>query len=281
MAILKNEHLTAEISPLGATLTRLWVDGLPVAERGNTHGRFANRIANATFELGGVTYHLAANEGKNILHGGPGGFARREWEETVESDCAAVYRLVSADGDQGFPGTMKVEVRYTLAGSALRLDYLASCDKRTVINLTNHAYFNLNGLENGKLHGAHTLQIDADGYLEADEGLIPTGTVLPTAGTRFDFREGCTFEGNYDHCFVLNDIPAGKHVAVLRGSESGLRMEVFTDLPAMQLYNTADRMCLETQGFPDAIHHENFPSCVLPAGHSYVTTTEYRFSREK
>ena len=280
MAILDNGFLHAEIVPLGAELTQLCVNGLPVAERGSVRGRFANRIGGAAFELDGQVWKLAANENGNILHGGPGGFAHRVWEETVESSTCAVYRLVSEDGDQGFPGTMQAEVRYTLDGGDLRLEYAAVCDQRTVVNMTNHAFFNLNGLNSGAIHGGHRLQIAADGYLEVDGGLIPTGTILPTADTRFDFRGEQTFAENYDHCFVLNARPAETPAAVLRGTESGLRMEVYTGLPGLQIYNTADRICLETQELPDAIHHPNFPSCVLNPGVRYATVTVYRFCRE-
>lgn len=281
MATLNNGFLAAEISPLGASLNRLYVSDVPVAERGDVHGRFANRIGCAEFTLDGETYHLKANEGRNILHGGPEGFAKRIWEEAVESDTAVKYSLVSEDGDQGFPGTMQVEVRYTLEDDALRLDYYAICDKKTVVNLTNHAFFNLNGLETGTLHHAHTLTISADGYLETDCGLIPTGNILPTKDTRFDYCCERIFVGNYDNCFVLNINSPRLPIAVLRGLESGINMEVYTNLPGLQVYNTSDRICLETQELPDAVHHENFPSCVLEAGHKYKSTTIYRFICEK
>ena len=281
MAVLNNGFLCAEIAPKGATVTGLRVDGICVAERGSVQGRFANRIAGAEFTLNGRTYRLTANENGNILHGGPGGFARCVWEETQESETAAVYRLNSPDGDQGFPGQMRVEVRYALLPDALRIEYRAVSDADTVINLTNHAFFNLNGLDGGALHGAHSLCIAADGWLEVDSALIPTGAILPTADSRFDFRTERDYTENYDHCFVLRSRGAEAPAAVLRGKDSGLRMEVYTDLPGLQIFNTPDRICLETQELPDAIHHENFPSCVLRAGIPYVTATEYRFVREK
>ena len=276
MAILENGFLKLEIDPAGATVKKLYADGVCVAQNGFVAGRFANRIARAELPLNGKLYALAKNENENILHGGPGGFMTRQWEETVCSDCEAEYRLVSEDGDQGFPGRMEVTVRYALMGGTLRIGYEAVCDQDTVVNLTNHAFFNLNGVDT-PLAGSHRVTIDADSTLAVDDGLIPTGALDPVEGTRFDFRRGRVYEGNYDHCFVLNERPASVPAAAAEGES--LKLEVFTDRPAMQLYNTERCFCMETQAYPDAPHHPAFPSAVLKAGETFKTATEYRFSR--
>lgn len=277
MTILKNEILTAELEPRGATLKRVYYGNVCVAQNGFVAGRFANRIARAELPLNGKIFHLAKNENENILHGGPGGFMTRQWEETVLNDSTAEYRLTSEDGDQGFPGRMEVTVRYALVGGTLRIAYEAVCDQDTVVNLTNHAFFNLNGVDT-PLAGTHRLIIDADSTLDVDGGLIPTGNRNPAEGTRFDFRQGRVYAENYDHCFVLNDRPASAPAAAAEGEF--LRMEVFTDRPAMQLYNTDRCFCLETQAYPDAPHHPEFPSAVLRAGEVFRTVTEYRFSEK-
>ena len=275
MTVLKNEILTAELDPKGATLQRLYCGGTCVAENGFVAGRFANRIARAELPLNGKIYYLAKNENENILHGGPGGFQTRVWDETVLCETAAEYRLTSEDGDQGFPGRMEATVRYELIGGTLRISYAAVCDQDTVVNFTNHAFFNLNGVKT-PLFGTHTLTLDADSTLDIDGGLIPTGALNPVAGTRFDFRKGQVFSDFYDHCFVLNARADGAPAAVAEGST--LRMEVHTDRPAMQLFNREQFFCLETQNYPDAPHHPEFPSAVLKAGEVFKTATEYRFS---
>ena len=276
MAKLYNGILTAEIDRKGATIQRLFCGDVCVAKNGFVAGRFANRIARAELPLNGKVYTLAKNEKENILHGGPGGFQTLLWEETVLSETAAEYRLVSEDGDQGFPGRMEVTVRYTLDGGALRIGYEAVCDQDTVVNLTNHAFFNLNGVDT-PLAGSFRLQIDADATLGIDDALIPTGELCPVEGTRFDFRQSKVYAENYDHCFVLNPRPAEQPAAVVQGA--ALQMEVFTDRPAMQLFNTPVCVCLETQAYPDAPHHPAFPSAVLKAGETFRTVTESRFRK--
>lgn len=276
MAKLYNQFLTAEFDPKGATLQRLCCGEVCVAKNGFVAGRFANRIARAELPLNGKIYPLAKNEGENILHGGPGGFQTRVWEEQPISDTAVEYRLISEDGDQGFPGRMEVSVRYELDGGTLRISYAAVCNQDTVINLTNHAFFNLNGVDT-PLAGSFRLQICADSTLGIDSGLIPTGELCPVEGTRFDFRQEKVYTENYDHCFVLQERPAEQPAATV--TAAALRMEVFTDRPAMQLFNTDTCVCLETQNYPDAPHHAAFPSAVLKAGETFRTVTEYRFSR--
>ena len=276
MAKIYNEFLTAEFDRKGATLQSLCCGDVCVAKNGFVAGRFANRIARAELPLNGKIYPLAKNENENILHGGPGGFQTRLWEETILGETAVEYHLISEDGDQGFPGRMEVTVRYELDGSIFRISYDAVCDQDTVINLTNHAFFNLNGVDT-PLAGSFRLQINADSTLGIDSGLIPTGELCPVEGTRFDFRQEKVYTENYDHCFVLRPRPAEQPAATVSGA--ALRMEVFTDRPAMQLFNTDKCVCLETQAYPDAPHHSEFPSAVLRAGEKFHTVTEYRFSR--
>lgn len=278
MIRLENKSIAAEFDPRGATLHRLYFGGLCIADKGITVGRYANRIANGEFTLGDKTYRLSVNENQNTLHGGRIGFGQRLWEwEQSPNENTVVFRLVSEDADQGFPGTMQVRVCYTLEGTAVKIEYRAVSDKDTVINLTNHAYFNLNGLDCAPLASEHTLQLNASHYLEVDEALIPTGRLLDVADTRFDFRREKPYDGSFDHNFVLDSVQSDKPAAVLQGCRSGITMQVFTDRPGIQLYNTAEQICLETQNFPDAVHHASFPSPFLRAGETFRAVTVYRF----
>ena len=261
-------------------------------------GRNGNRIAGASFELNGKTYTLAANNGRHNLHGGAEGFDRKLWmAEPGENSLRLTY--VSPDGEEGFPGTLTAVVTYTLgADNSLRIDYEAASDRDTVVNMTNHTYFNLNG--GGSVEN-HTLWVDADRYTVNDGEIIPTGEIAPLAGTCLDFRtpKGLLSDvedpmlrgiGGYDHNFCLNGSGFRK-VAELR--TGALTMEVETTCPGMQLYCAsftepcpgkggavyAGRCfaCLETQAYPDAVHHPDFPSVVLRAGDTYRETTIYRF----
>ena len=261
-------------------------------------GRNGNRIAGASFELNGRTYTLAANNGRNNLHGGVEGFDRKNWSAEAGEDFLRLT-LVSPDGEEGFPGTLTATVTYTLGDdNSLRIDYEAAADRDTVVNMTNHTYFNLNG--GGSVEN-HTLWVDADRYTVNDGEIIPTGEIAPLAGTCLDFRtpKGLLSDvedpmlrgiGGYDHNFCLNGSGLRK-VAELRTGT--LAMEVETTCPGMQLYCAsftepcpgkggavyAGRCfaCLETQAYPDAVHHPDFPSVVLRAGDTYRETTVYRF----
>ena len=273
-------------------------------------GRFGNRIGNAKFSLDGKEYVLAANNKTNTIHGGRVGFDKKLWTATpVTGDEPALHlTYISADGEEGFPGNLAVEVVYTLQkDNALRIDYKASTDKATVINLTNHAYFNLSGMKRDVL--AYELMIKANSYLPTDANQIPTGTIAPVAGTVFDFTKP-TVVGNrindttdvqirygsgYDHCWVLTD--ASKKLklgATVRDPESGRFMEMYTTEPGVQIY-TANHLnnvkgkegmvykrrygiCLETQHFPDSPNTPNFPTTVLRPGENYKSTTVYKFS---
>ena len=257
---------------------------------GATVGRYANRIGNASFTLNGREYRITVNEGKNTLHGG-GGFHHRRFELVSEGDDSVTFRLSDPDGADGFPGNIELFVRFKLTDdNCVIIDYTAQSDKDTVVNFTNHSYFNLAG--QGSVLD-HELAVNADSYLEIDDGLIPTGRLVPVDGTAFDFRKRRVIEnGYYDHCYVLND----GRCAELYDRESGRKMTVTTDLPAAQIYaggsmrtrtgkngvenfkNSA--VCIETQFYPDAPNKPQFPSTVLKAGELFTSRTVYAFSVE-
>lgn len=274
---------------------------------GCTVGRVANRIAGGRFELDGETYQLATNDGPNHLHGGDVGFGQRVWTvERIASEDgqAARFRYTSPDGEEGYPGELRVAVTYTLTDAdELRIDYEATADAATPVNLTNHTYFNLAG------HGSptildHVLQLDATHYTPTDETLIPTGDVRRVEGTPLDFREPAaigvriaelddTPALGYDHNYALGPAREVRRVGVLSHSASGRAVEVLTTEPGLQLYSGnflkgqkgkggatyAHRsgVCLEAQHFPDSINDSAFPSTVLRPGETYRQTTVYRF----
>lgn len=256
-------------------------------------GRVANRIADAQFELDGTTYKLAANNGKNTIHGGRKGFAQMVWtvedvpQKAGESSVKLVY--VSKDGEEGFPGNLKTSVTYTLTeNNELRLDYEAETDKPTIVNLTNHAYWNLAG---GGSCLDNILWIPSDRYTPADAGLIPTGEIAPLLGTPMDFQQptriGERFQqlnpklNGYDHNYLLGEGKAMKMAGRLTEPKSGRIMEVRTTQPAVQLYTgnhlNHTGVCLETQHYPDSIHHKNFPSIVVRPGSPLKETTLFTF----
>lgn len=263
---------------------------------GATVGRVANRIAKAHFELDGKGYDLAANDGHNTLHGGTKGWDKYIWSAREIGDNAVEMSRVSPDGEENFPGTVHASVRFTLEDSdRLRIDYEATTDKDTPINLTNHSYWNLSG------HGSvlrDQLMLDASRYTPVDSGLIPTGVQAPVEGTEMDFRRLRTIShGGYDHNFVLDhpgDLSA--LAAEVVDPHSGRVLKVYTDQPGIQVYtgNFLDgsvsghghalkqygAICLETQHFPDSINQPSFPSTVLHPGETYRTTTIYAFSAE-
>ncbi|MCG2587220.1 aldose epimerase family protein [Rhodohalobacter sulfatireducens] len=266
-------------------------------------GRYANRIANGQFELNGEVYELARNNGENHLHGGNEGFDKKLWDAEVNEDENSVtLSYLSPDGEEGYPGNLDVDVTYTLTeNNELQIDYHATTDKATVVNLTNHSYFNLSGDPSQGILD-HLLTIQADRYTPVDEGLIPTGELRAVGGTPFDFTEpetvGARIESippGYDHNYVLNNPNSGvRKIATVEHEESGRIMEVYTDQPGVQLYtgNFLDgsitghhrvpieqyaALCLETQTFPDSPNKPDFPTPVLNPGETYETTTIYQF----
>jgi len=253
-------------------------------------GRYANRIAKARFSLDGIEYKLAANNGKNHLHGGPKNFSKVVWQgKTLPNGVELTY--VSKDGEEGYPGNLTVKVTYTLTeNNELRIDYEATTDKATPVNLTNHAYFNLAG---GGSVLDHQLWLAADRYTVADAELIPTGEIAPVKGTGLDFttptRIGARIDqfkprpGGYDHNFVLN--ADGKQpilAARLTDPKSGRVMEVRTTEPGVQLYSgnhlKHGAVCLETQHYPDSPNQPKFPSTILRPGQTFKSTTIFAFS---
>jgi len=277
---------------------------------GSIVGRYGNRIALGKFSIDGKTYQIPINNGVNALHGGPMGFDRFVWE-SKEVPNGVEFTHVSPDGDMGFPGTMTAKVKYTLTGGTLRLDYSSTSDKATVVNITNHAYFNLHGDDQGNILD-QKIELNADRYTPVDAGLIPTGVLAPVAGTPFDFRKseviGARIEadheqiklgGGYDHNFVLNGNPGSMRVAaIVTDPASGRKMTVETTEPAIQFYsgNFLDGtftgrhgvkylkhsgFCLETQHYPDSPNHPSFPSTVLRPGVTRHSTTSFTFSTVK
>jgi len=269
-------------------------------------GRYANRIGHAQFTLDGVTYKLPKNDGDNSLHGGPEGFDKRVWTgKEVPGGVELTY--FSKTGEAGYPGNLTAVVTYTLTDeNRLRIRYTATTDKDTVVNLTNHTYWNLKG--DGDILG-NLLTLNADKYSPIDAGLIPLGDPVSVAGTPFDFRKpaapGAHINDNnpqlklghgYDHNWVLNKSGAGLGLAArVEEPTSGRVMEVYTDQPAIQFYTgnfldgtvkgkggkvakLHDALCLETQHYPDSPNKPSFPTTTLKPGHKYDTITEFRFS---
>jgi aldose 1-epimerase len=278
---------------LGTNSLSAYLNGYPAAAA--VIGRFANRIADARFTLDGIEYKLAANNGPNHLHGGRKGFSQMVWKAKPlpekEREAAVQFSYLSKDGEENYPGNVTVTVTYTLTDrNELRIDYTATTDKATPINLTNHAYFNLAG--SGDVR-AQELWLNADRYTPANDLLIPTGEIAPVKGTPLDFTKP-TLIGDridqfkpklngYDHNFVLNN--GGKALilaARARDPQSGRSMEVRTTEPGVQLYtgNHVDHrgFCLETQHYPDSVHQPAFPSTILRPGQTFKSTTLFTFS---
>ncbi|MFF4092161.1 aldose epimerase family protein [Streptomyces nigra] len=251
-------------------------------------GRYANRIAGGRFPLDGVTYALDPNTPPNSLHGGARGFDKRVWDVTPVEHGLRLTR-VSPHGEEGFPGRLEVTATYTLEdGGALRFVYEAVTDAPTVVNLTNHSYFNLAGAGSGDA-GGHELRLDASRFTPVDADLIPTGVLEDVTGTRFDFRQARKVGSGYDHNFALDKgvTKDAREVAELYDPSSGRVLRVSTTEPGLQLYTAdqieepfspGDGVALETQHFPDSPNRPDFPSTVLRPGEVYRSETVYAFS---
>jgi len=323
---LKNANgMIAKVTEYGATLTELHVpdrDGNKANVTlgfdnlkqylgrhpafGAVIGRFANRIAGAKFTLDGKVINVTRNAGKNHIHGGRTGFGKVLWGGSRHGANAAAFHYVAWDGEEGFPGKLNVRVVYLLSDrNELRIQYRAETTKPTVINLTNHGYFNLAGL--GDILN-HELTIPASRYVVPGEGLIPTGELATVAGTGLDFRKptkiGARIEdfydatGGYDHCYVIGGKPGDlRTAAIARDPDSGRVMEILTTEPGAQLYTLNGKktdltgvggvkygrhagFAMETQHFPDSPNHPNFPSTVLRPGEEFRSTTVFRFTND-
>jgi aldose 1-epimerase len=276
---------------------------------GAATGRVANRIARGEFTLDGKVYKLAVNNPPNTLHGGLKGFDKVVWKAAQASGTdgpAVKFTYVSPDGEEGFPGNLSVSVTYTLtAVNELRIDYLATTDKATPVNITNHSYFNLGGPGSGAILG-HDIMLAADQYTPVDDSGIPTGEIKPVKGTPLDFTSpsllGARIDeikgepGGYDHNYVLRGKGKVPELAArVREPKSGRVLEMFTTEPGVQLYTSnfldgtlkgkdgvvykkRQAFCLEAQHYPDSVHHAGFPSTILRPGAQYTQTTIYKFS---
>ncbi|MBQ8303647.1 MAG: galactose mutarotase [Clostridia bacterium] len=316
--IIASGNLKAEILDYGVTIRSLFVpdkngksvdvvlgyDTVQEYEEndgylGATIGRVGNRIRKGKFTLNGENYTLAVNNGPNHLHGGLKGFDKAVWKAD-EKENSIVFSHFSPDGDEGYPGNLSVTVTVTLEENGISLDYAAETDKDTVINLTNHSYFNLNG-KGDVLE--HTLKLNADKFNVGDSDCLPTGEIASVFGTVMDFTKEKTIgfgidssepcvklSGGYDSNFILSGSPA----AVLKSEESGIEMTVLTTEPGVQVYSAnfltprkgkngakytyRNALCLETQHFPDSIHHPEWPTCILKKGEKFESKTTYCFN---
>ena len=321
---LKNGKYSVDICNFGATLIKfcgpdrdgnstdvlLGFDNVEpytgsIGYMGAVIGRFGNRIEKGKFELNGKEYTLAINNGPNHLHGGTVGFSHKMFTPKAIDDYTIEFSYLSIDGEEGYPGNMDMQITYSLrADGKLILDYYAISDADTVINLTNHAYFNLNGAENPGTVYNHTLQLDATAYCETDNDCLANGNILAVRGTPFDFTEernlGETIKadfpavhaaGGIDHNFVLSGTGFRKF-GVLYSEKTGIEMTCYTDQPGVQVYSgnfikpftgkygvtyeVNGAVCLETQGFPNSTTYKHFPSPILKKGEIYRRTTCYK-----
>lgn len=313
-----NKGLEASLSNYGARIISLTFNGVNVTPaypsldaylspavapyHGATVGRYANRIAGGRFAIDGKEYSLPVNNAPNHLHGGPEGFHRQVWNVVRTRGHEVTFYYFSGNGEEGYPGNLGLTVTYTLTDDdSIRIDYAAETTEATPFNVTNHAFFNLNG--EGSVLG-HQLQINADRFTPVDAALIPTGVLQNVDGTPFDFRnakpigsdinkaeEQLNIGGGYDHNFVLNKGGSELSLAAkATGDKSGIVMECYTTEPGLQLFSGnfeavkgdastfRNTFCLETQHFPDSPNHLPFPNTLLKPGEKFASTTVYKFS---
>lgn len=317
---ISSGNLTVNIMEYGATIHNIFFAGVDCVAgydglegyinggsyQGSTVGRYANRLGGAGFEIGGVKYNVDKNDNDvNSLHGGDCGFSHRLYKGETISDSAVKFTITSPDGEGGYPGNLTMSVTFSIENDTLSLKYDAVSDKDTVMNFTNHAYFNLGAKDNSTT----VLQIKSDAITPVDKLLIPTGELMEVTDTEFDFRqakpigrdiggghEQLKLGGGYDHNFVLGDKKEyKKDVITAFCPESGITLTCSTDLPGVQLYtsNVLDEpvgkngkpltkyyaFCLETQFWPDTPNHASFPSCLVKAGERFGSVTEYAFKK--
>ena len=292
---------------LGYESAEEYING--IASLGATMGRYANRIANAQFTLNDSTYHLAKNNGEHTIHGGAKGFRFKVWDAKLFDEHNLELTYFSVDGEEGFPGNLTLKVFFTVTSeNELKLTYHATTDKPTVLNVTNHAFFNLAGEGNGDVLN-HELMVNADAFTPVDATAIPLGEYQKVTGTPMDFKnmtrigaridedfEQLKHVGGYDHNFIINKKenelalagllyePVSGRVMEVKTTEPGLQVYTANSLSATdtgkggKVYGSRSSICLETQHFPDSPNHPNFPSTVINPGEDYVSTTIYKFS---
>ena len=309
---LRNEKIEVLLTAIGASVRSLFVkdrngrwrdivlgyeseeDYLTnPASLGAVVGRYAGRVSGAGFKLSGKTYELDKNEGENCLHSGFDRYETRRFRVSSQTEKSVSFELESPDGDQGFPGNALIRVTYSLTDDAgLRIEYYAKSDTETVFNLTNHSYFQLNGHDAGDISG-HTIRMDADEYIELDKDAIPTGRIHPVDDSKFDLRTPRQLSESYDDCLVLKSGRAKDSSAQRSGDESGIQMDVYTDRPAIVLYTAEyldeDRgkggaryskrcaVCLECEGYPNAMNRPEFPSEIYDSERAFKSMTELHF----
>lgn len=306
-----NDNIKVGILDFGATICELWVkdkngefkdvvcgyDNIESYQTesgylGATVGRYANRIANGRFSIDGKEYVLAQNNGTAHLHGGNLGYSHKKWNCIGYDDSTVILSLHSPDGDEGYPCDVDVKVTFTISDTALIIGYFASSSGKTVVNFTNHSYFNLNGYDSGTTILDHKLWMDADKYDAVNDALIPVGEPVPVDGTEYDFRTLRAVKNNYDTNFIINGEEYRK-AAYLEGDRSGICVTVETDMPAIQIYtsgglsgkplkNNVPKMkygaiCLETQFSPDTPNRPYMPQCFIDKDDAFMSFTKFIF----
>lgn len=306
---IENKNIKAEFISFGARLTKLVFNGIDVLLGydypadyltdtlfiGATVGRFAGRIGKTKLNLNGCDFQLDQNENETTCHhGGYNAFDKRFWNGCILSENAVSFSRTSLNGEGGFPGNLEVTVTYTLLENGIQIQHVAKTDQETIVNLANHAYFNLAGFDHPDAREMH-LSLEADRYLPLNQKLIPTGEVVATIGTEFDFSKDRKIAVDLDHYFVFKNYDKNPQlIGTLHSPSTGIRMDIVTDQPGVQIYTcgafSAEKgkggiplhfnqgIALETQGFPDNPNHPNFPKTYLLPEETYLSTTKFLFS---